>query len=160
MEKTTSVSVATAVAVHRDELNIPKELDGLSAVEARRRLVLVGPNRWVSRDRLAGVRAFIRLLLDPMAVMLVVAASVYFILGETRDATVLALIPVLGVDVVLEARSHAVFRLSPRPPTRRAARTRAPGVGPSGPGTAQDAPHVRPRCPSTGARRRLAHASP
>jgi P-type Ca2+ transporter type 2C len=46
-----------------------------------------------------------------MAVMLIVAAVVYFLLGETRDAIVLALalIPVLGVDVLLEARSRAAL---------------------------------------------------
>jgi len=55
--------------------------------------------------------AFLGLALDPMAVMLVVAAGVYFLLGETRDAIVLtiALVPVLGVDVVLEARSRAAL---------------------------------------------------
>ena len=43
--------------------------------------------------------------------MLIIAAVVYFLLGETRDAVVLALalIPVLGVDVVLEARSRAAL---------------------------------------------------
>jgi Ca2+-transporting ATPase len=46
-----------------------------------------------------------------MAVMLAIAASIYFLLGETRDAIVLALalIPVIGVDVVLEARSPAAL---------------------------------------------------
>ena len=46
-----------------------------------------------------------------MAVMLIAAAVVYFLLGETRDAVVLALalIPVLGVDVLLEARSRAAL---------------------------------------------------
>ena len=70
----------------------------------------VGPNRWVKQDRFARVREVVRLLLDPMAVMLIIAAVVYFLLGETRDAVVLALalIPVLGVDV-LEARSRAAL---------------------------------------------------
>jgi hypothetical protein len=49
-----------------------------------------------------------------MAVMLVVTATAYFLLGETRDAIVLALalIPVLGVDVLLEARSSSPGRLA------------------------------------------------
>jgi Ca2+-transporting ATPase len=63
------------------------------------------------RDRLARMREVIGLLLDPMAVMLAVAATIYFLLGETRDAVVLALalVPVLGVDIVLEARSRAAL---------------------------------------------------
>ncbi|MFA5910928.1 MAG: cation-transporting P-type ATPase [Vicinamibacterales bacterium] len=90
---------------------IPEGLDGLSSLEARRRLAQAGPNRWVKRDPLARVREVIGLLLDPMAVMLAVAATVYYLLGETRDAVVLAiaLIPVLGIDVLLEARSRAAL---------------------------------------------------
>jgi Ca2+-transporting ATPase len=97
--------------VHAGQAEIPSGLGGLSSIEARRRLAQVGPNRWVKRDRLARVREVIGLLLDPMAIMLAVAAAVYFLLGETRDAVVLALalIPVLGVDVVLEARSRAAL---------------------------------------------------
>ena len=90
---------------------IPAGLSGLSSIDARRLLEEVGPNRWVKRDRFARVREVVRLLLDPMAVMLIIAAVVYFLLGETRDAVVLALalIPVLGVDVLLEARSRAAL---------------------------------------------------
>jgi Ca2+-transporting ATPase len=90
---------------------IPAGLEGLSSIDARRLLGEVGPNRWVKRDRFAHLREVIGLLLDPMAVMLIIAAVVYFLLGETRDAVVLALalIPVLGVDVMLEARSRAAL---------------------------------------------------
>jgi len=90
---------------------IPPGLEGLSVIEARQQLERVGPNRWVERNRLARLREVIALLLDPMAVMLAVASVVYYLLGETRDAVVLAiaLVPVLGVDVVLEARSRAAL---------------------------------------------------
>jgi len=90
---------------------IPSGLVGLSEGDAHRRLAEVGPNRWVKRDRLGRVREILGLFLDPMAVMLVIAAIVYFLLGETRDGVVLALalIPVLGVDVLLEARSRAAL---------------------------------------------------
>ena len=65
----------------------------------------------LARTSFARVREVVRLLLDPMAVMLIIAAVVYFLLGETRDAVVLALalLPVLGVDVLLEARSRAAL---------------------------------------------------
>jgi P-type Ca2+ transporter type 2C len=74
-------------------------------------LAKVGPNRWVPRDPFASLREALHLLLDPMAVMLAIAAAIYFALGETRDAVVLviALVPVLGVDVLLEARSRAAL---------------------------------------------------
>ena len=98
-------------AVHDKGSEIPAGLNGLSSIDARRLLGEVGPNRWVKQDRFARVREVVSLLLDPMAVMLIIAAVVYFLLGETRDALVLALalIPVLGVDVLLEARSRAAL---------------------------------------------------
>lgn len=92
-------------------LTPPSGLDGLSSSDAARRLRHVGPNRWVARDRWAAVREALGVLLDPMAAMLAIAAIIYFLLGETRDAVVLALalVPVLGVDVLLEARSRAAL---------------------------------------------------
>ena len=98
-------------AVHDEGSEIPPGLNGLSSTDARRLLGEVGPNRWVKQDRFARVREGRRPSPRPMAVMLIIAAVVYFLLGETRDAVVLALalIPVLGVDVVLEARSRAAL---------------------------------------------------
>ncbi len=92
-------------------LSLPAGLEGLSSADAARRLREVGPNRWVERDRLAALRELASLLFDPMAMMLGVAAVIYYLLGETRDAVVLlvALVPVLGVDVALEARSRAAL---------------------------------------------------
>jgi Ca2+-transporting ATPase len=103
--------MASERAEDRDGAGLPAGVTGLSSLEARRRLLRVGPNRWVKRDRFARLREAIGLLLDPMAMMLAAAATVYFLLGETRDAVVLALalIPVLGVDVVLEARSRTAL---------------------------------------------------
>ena len=91
---------------------MPPGLDGLSSEEARRLREVHGPNRWVARQRFAALREALELLLDPMAVMLAVAAALYWLVGETRDATVLAiaLIPVLGIDVWLEARSRTALK--------------------------------------------------
>ena len=96
----------TSIAVE-----IPEGLHGLSADDARRVLRETGPNRWVRADRWRWLLDGVAVLLDPMAVMLAIAASIYFLLGETRDATLLAaaLVPVLGVDVLLEARSRAAL---------------------------------------------------
>ena len=94
----------------------------------------VGPNRWVKQDRFARIREVVSLLLDPMAVMLIIAAVVYLLLGETRDAVVLALalIPVLGVDVLLEARSRAALELArAAAPFADVVRDRARHIGPA-----------------------------
>jgi len=91
---------------------VPPGLHGLSSAEAGRLLAVHGPNRWVAPDRLAALREILALLSDPMAIMLAIAASVYWLVGETRDAIVLALalIPVLGIDVLLEARSRSALK--------------------------------------------------
>ena len=87
---------------------------GLTSAEAAARLVAVGPNRLVTAPHWRRVKGAIALLADPMAIMLVVAGGLDLALGNTIDAIVLfvALVPVLGVDVVLEARSErALARL-------------------------------------------------
>ncbi len=87
-------------------------LAGLSAAEARARLRAHGANELVERERLGWLRDSLRLLADPMAVMLAAVATVYFIVGETRDGWLMlaALVPVLGVDVILEARSRSALK--------------------------------------------------
>ena len=70
--------------VHDEAGEIPAGLHDLSSAEARQRLTEVGPNQWVKPDRFARAREIVGLLLDPMAVMLIVAAAVYYALGERR----------------------------------------------------------------------------
>jgi Ca2+-transporting ATPase len=93
-------------------MNPRVETGGLSSAEARARLATHGPNRLVARERAAWLKDLAGLLLDPMAIMLFAAAGVYLALGERRDAVVMlcALVPVIGVDVFLEARSRSALK--------------------------------------------------
>ena len=90
----------------------PDWSSGLSSNEAARRLKIYGPNLLVRVARGAALLAFFRTLADPMAAMLAVAAGVYYALGERTDAYVLfaAIVPVLAVDVILEARSRTALK--------------------------------------------------
>ncbi|HVZ81414.1 MAG TPA: HAD-IC family P-type ATPase, partial [bacterium] len=85
---------------------------GLTNSQARERLRRYGPNLPVPPDPHGRLKELARLLADPMALMLLAAAAVYFLLGEPRDGSILlaALVPVLGVDVVLEARSREALK--------------------------------------------------
>ncbi|HUO04956.1 MAG TPA: cation-transporting P-type ATPase [Candidatus Binataceae bacterium] len=87
-------------------------LSGLSSAQAVARLSAVGPNRIAQETPGARIREALRTFADPMALMLAAAVAVYFALGETTDAVVLliALVPVLGVDVILEARSRRALK--------------------------------------------------
>ena len=86
--------------------------EGLSAAEAARRLREFGPNRLAAGERRARILELLEMFADPMALMLLAAGGVYLALGEVRDGVVLlvALLPVLGVDVFLELRSREALR--------------------------------------------------
>ena len=81
---------------------------GLTSADAALRLAAVGPNRLVAAPRWHRAKRIAALLGDPMALMLAIAGVVDWVLGQRADAIILfvALAPVLGVDVVLEARSE------------------------------------------------------
>ncbi len=85
---------------------------GLTSAEAARRLREVGPNRLVTASRWGWLTEILRILADPMALMLGAAGGVYLALGETKDGLILlaAIVPVLAVDVLLEARSRKALR--------------------------------------------------
>ena len=95
----------------RQESGLPG-YPGLSTAEAASRLLTFGPNRLVRDDRRARWREVLHTLGDPMAIMLGVAGSMYLAMGQRREGIVLiaALAPVLGVDVLLEARSRQALK--------------------------------------------------
>lgn len=100
---------------------------GLTTAEAVTRLRLHGPNLVVPEPARGGMlRVLAGALLDPMALLLIVAAAVYVTVGERADAVValVALVPIVGVNVVLEQRAEralaAVARLAA--PTARVVR--------------------------------------
>lgn len=82
---------------------------GLSAIEARQRLVTFGPNALVPEAPSGGIRhVLVQVLTDPMSVLLVIASAVYLALGDVVDAVVTfaALLPIAAVTVVLELRGE------------------------------------------------------
>ncbi len=85
---------------------------GLSSAEVRARLALHGPNLLARQARRAALKEFARTLADPMAMMLAACAGAYYLLGDRRDALVLlaAIVPVLAVDVILEARARSALK--------------------------------------------------
>src|SRR5690242_4856583 len=85
---------------------------GLTSEEARHRLATYGPNVAVRPRRGERLRELASMLADPMAIMLAAAGAVYLAMGERLEGAVLlgALIPVLGIDVLLEARSRGALK--------------------------------------------------
>ena len=96
---------------------------GLSQLEARRRLEIEGPNELVPPPRRVSrtLSWIVKAVTDPMALLLLVAAPTYWLLGNRLDAivTAVALVPITAVSVALEIRAErtleALARLtSPR----------------------------------------------
>ena len=88
------------------------EFTGLSNAEAKARLDKFGPNTLVEHERGARLTQWLRTLADPMALMLAGASLLYLLLGKPHEAAVLAavIVPVLGVDVLMEARSRGALK--------------------------------------------------
>ncbi|MGZ4212553.1 MAG: cation-translocating P-type ATPase [Actinomycetota bacterium] len=89
------------------------EESGLSSVEAARLLSVTGPNRLVPEARHPSAFGWIaRAVMEPMSLLLLVAAGTYLLLRDWLDAIVAfaALIPIVLVTVVLEARSESALQ--------------------------------------------------
>ncbi len=85
---------------------------GLTTSEAGERLAEHGPNRLIPTKRRAFVpRWLLRAITDPMAILLLLAAPTYFLIGDTTDGVIalVALVPVAGVGWLLEARAARVL---------------------------------------------------
>lgn len=80
----------------------------LSTAEALARLAADGPNQLVPERRGSRIRKLLEPLLDPMVILLLVAAPTYFAIGHTSDGvvTVAALVPIAAVSWVLERRAE------------------------------------------------------
>ncbi len=91
---------------------IPAGLKGLSSAEALDRLKKLGPNRIGAPSAFGKIKELIWTVADPMALMLAVGGLVYLALGQRREGFVLlaAVIPVLGIDVLMEMRSRRALR--------------------------------------------------
>jgi P-type Ca2+ transporter type 2C len=88
------------------------QFTGLSSEEATSRLAKFGPNQLVRTQKTAAVRELLLTVADPMALMLALASAFYLWLGDARDALVLAiaLVPILSIDVAMEARSRQALK--------------------------------------------------
>src|SRR5690348_11744207 len=95
---------------------------GLTSSDAQRRLRETGPNELVPARKSNSLLAWVlRLIADPMVILLVIAGGTYFALGDRFDGVVvlIALAPIFLVGAILEYRSdRALERLSDIAPPR------------------------------------------
>jgi Mg2+-importing ATPase len=74
---------------------------GLSEAEAARRRRRVGPNTLVPAVRWAPLRAFVGLFLNPLVIILLLAAGVSLLIGERVNAVIILIM--VGLSVLLDA---------------------------------------------------------
>jgi Ca2+-transporting ATPase len=85
---------------------------GLNSEEVKIRLQKYGFNE-VDEDRLTTtLENLLKILSDPMGLMLLFLSVVYWVLGKHTDTIILliAYVPIVGVDVLLELRSQKALR--------------------------------------------------
>ena len=97
---------------HASSTSLPAGLTGLTTSEALRRLEVFGPNQIGAPSSVARLKRWLWMLADPMALMLAVGGIAYTALGDRREGAVLllAVLPVLGIDVLMEMRSRRALR--------------------------------------------------
>src|SRR5581483_5758797 len=85
---------------------------GLTSEQARERLRAFGPNRIARQSLASRLGEIVSTFADPMALMLAAASATYHLLGQETEAVVLlaALVPVLAIDVILEARARGALK--------------------------------------------------
>ena len=81
---------------------------GLTSIEARRRLEVFGPNSLPSAKPPTVWDRLLRLAREPMLILLLLAAAIYFVLGSMAEGTMLMLFALFSISLMLiqERRSE------------------------------------------------------
>jgi len=74
-------------------------LNGLSSIEAKKRLVLAGPNELKAKKRKSFLVQFLEEFKDLMVIILILATVLAFIGGETTDALIILFIVILNATI-------------------------------------------------------------
>ncbi|ACL75400.1 cation-translocating P-type ATPase [Ruminiclostridium cellulolyticum] len=77
---------------------------GLTSVEAKRLQQQYGKNEFTPQKKDSFIRKVLHIICEPMFLLLIVAAIIYFILGEPRDGAIMLIfvIGIISIDVIQE----------------------------------------------------------
>ena len=81
---------------------------GLTSAQAQQRLAAEGANALPSAERHGLAQLIVAVLREPMFLLLIGAAAIYMLLGDLREALVLAasILVIIGITVVQERRTE------------------------------------------------------
>ncbi|MGE5086259.1 MAG: cation-translocating P-type ATPase [Bacillota bacterium] len=85
---------------------------GLTSEKAEELLKIYGRNELVSSSGLTPLKQLLKILSDPMGLMMLGLSMLYFLTGDTTDAVIIliAYIPVTAVDVFLDLKSEKALK--------------------------------------------------
>jgi len=85
-----------------------KNLSGLSQAEAEKILAVQGPNELASQKRKNAFWTLLKVVSEPMLILLLVAGAIYLFMGETRDALMLLgfVVVVIGITFYQEKKTE------------------------------------------------------
>jgi Ca2+-transporting ATPase len=85
---------------------------GLSSQKASELLKVYGKNELVKEQGLGRLKQFLKLVSDPMGLMMLGLSLLYWLTGNSEDAIIIliAYVPVTAVDVILELKSEKALK--------------------------------------------------
>lgn len=87
-------------------------MQGLTSVEARKRQEQYGKNELISEKKENFFLKVFHIICEPMFLLLIVAAVIYFILGEPRDGAIMLIfvVGVISIDVIQEWKTDKTLK--------------------------------------------------
>src|SRR5660398_74331 len=81
-----------------------KEIQGLTTLEAKKLQEKFGKNELVAKKKESFSRKILKVISEPMFLLLIVAAVIYFILGEPRDGAIMLVfvVGIISIEVIQE----------------------------------------------------------
>lgn len=81
-----------------------KNMAGLTSVEATQRQLQYGKNELASKNKESFFKKLLHILCEPMFLLLIAAAIIYFVLGEPRDGLIMLIfvVGIISIDVIQE----------------------------------------------------------
>ena len=81
-----------------------QNMAGLTATEAKRLQEQYGKNELTARKKESFFKKILHIICEPMFLLLIVAATIYFILGESRDGAIMLIfvVGIISIDVIQE----------------------------------------------------------
>lgn len=88
------------------------DMAGLSTAEAKRLQEQYGKNELISQKKESFLKKVLHILCEPMFLLLIVAAIIYFILGEPRDGAIMLIfvVGIISIDIIQEWKTDKTLK--------------------------------------------------